>query len=79
MMNEIVTVIEQTQAKGDADIAKEGIVFTSHSPVNTDYLTAVVLERLFARLHRGDLKLAEKILTMQAKQTGISLHVDTEA
>ncbi|MGU3412616.1 hypothetical protein ACLBW0_02120 [Enterobacteriaceae bacterium C34A] len=76
MMSEIITVIEQTQAKADAEIAREGIVISSHSPANSDFLTAVALERLFGRLHRGDLQLAQRILTMQAKQTGISLHVD---
>lgn len=78
MMKEVVAVIEQTQAKADADIAHEGIKITGHSPANSDFLTAVTLERLFAKLHRGDLKLAETILTMLAKQTGISLHVDRE-
>lgn len=78
MMSELVAVIEQTQAKADEKIAREGIVMQSHSPANADFLTAVALERLFARLHRGDLKLAERILTMQAKQTGISVHVDPD-
>lgn len=79
MMNELTTIITQTQVKAEETIAREGIVMQSHSPANADFLTAVALERLFARLHGGDLKLAERILTMMAKQIGISVHVDREA
>lgn len=78
MMREITEVIARTEAKGDADIANAGIVITAHSPVNSHYLTAVAMESLFDKMHAGNLPFAQRILTMNAKRLGISLHVDPE-
>ena len=78
MYEQIIATIQQTEAKANADFAAAGITFTSHSPANADFLTAVVHERLFAQLHKGDKALAQLILTMNARQAGVSVHVDPE-
>ncbi|MFK3659170.1 hypothetical protein ACI2I2_01440 [Scandinavium sp. NPDC088450] len=76
MFKEIMAVIKQTEAKANADFDAEGITFTSHSPANSDYLTVASIEWLFNKLHGGNKAQAQRILTMMAKQNGISLHVD---
>ncbi|MRS15900.1 nitroreductase [Enterobacteriaceae bacterium RIT691] len=75
---EVISTINQTEAKANADFAAAGITFTAHSPANATFLKAVVHDRLFAELHAGDLALAQKILTMNAKQAGVSVHVDVD-
>lgn len=78
MYEEIIATIKQTEAKANADFADAGITFTTHSPANAEFLKIFVHDRLFEALHAGNKALAQKILTMNAKQAGVSLHVEAE-
>lgn len=72
----IQRAISAMEAEANAAFIAQGIVFSTHSPANADYLTASVLDNLFDTLHGGDRAVAAHILTMQAKRLGIALHVD---
>lgn len=71
LIEQVMNTIAETEMMANADFAAQGIVFSEHSPSNADYLTVSVLEGLFHKLHGGDLEIAERILTMMARQTGI--------
>lgn len=76
LIRRVTEAIAQTESAANAEFAAENITFTQHSPANADYLSVFLLGKLFDRLHKGDLSLGERILTMEAKRLGISLHVD---
>ncbi|MEL5491724.1 hypothetical protein ACV1WV_07985 [Serratia marcescens] len=76
LINLVTEAIAKTEVVANAEFARENITFTEHSPINADYLSIYLLGALFDRLHKGDLSLGEKILTMEAKRLGISLHID---
>lgn len=76
LIDQVARSIAQTEADANAEFAARGLTFSQHSPANADYLSAVVFGKLFDSLHRGNRALAERILTMEAKRAGISLHVE---
>lgn len=76
LIQQVEEAIAQTEADANAEFAQHGITFSSHSPANANYLSAVLLGALFDRLHRGDRALGAHILTMEAKRLGVSLQVD---
>lgn len=73
----IQNAISATEAEANTAFTAQGMVFSTYSPANADYLTASVLDNLFDKLHGGNLQVAAHILTMQAKRLGVSLHVNT--
>lgn len=72
LFEQVINIIAETEAIANADYAAQGFLFEKHSPSNADYLTVSVMEGLFHKLHGGDLEMAQYILTMMAKQMGIS-------
>ncbi|MDU1572333.1 MAG: nitroreductase [Pantoea sp.] len=76
LIRRVAEVIAETESAANAEFAAAGINFTQHSPANADYLTIFLFGKLFDRLHEGNLSMGEKILTMEAKRLGISLHVE---
>jgi len=76
LLRRVAEAIAETEAAANAEFAAANIRFTQHSPANADYLTVYLFGKLFDRLHAGNLSLGEKILTMEAKRLGITLHVE---
>lgn len=76
LLNHVTQAISRQEVAANAEFAEQGIVFTRHSPANADYLTVCLFGHLFDRLHGGDRALAQRILTMEAKRLGITLHVE---
>jgi len=76
LIKRVIEAIEVTESAANAEFAAVNITFPQHSPANAGYLSIFLFGKLFDRLHKGDLSLGERILTMEAKRLGISLHVD---
>ncbi|MGR3886345.1 hypothetical protein [Pseudomonas sp. 1152_12] len=76
VVERVTQVICEAEAAANADFSAQGFTFAEHSPANADYLTVCLMEELFRKVHSGDMAMAELMLTMMAKQEGISLHVD---
>lgn len=72
LIEQVINTIAEIEAMAHDDFASQGFVFAEHSPSNADYLTVSVMEGLFHKLHGGDQEMAERILTMMAKQAGIA-------
>jgi len=77
LINDTVELIHQTEREADKQLSEAGIQFDLYSPANRDYLTAVLHENLFDRLHKGDPETARLILTMNGKRVGV--YKDDEA
>jgi hypothetical protein len=71
LINDTVELIHQTEREADKRFSEAGIQFDHYSPANSDYLTAVLHENLFDRLHKGDPETARLILTMNGKRVGV--------
>lgn len=71
LINGTIDLIHQTEREADKRLSEAGIQFDLYSPANSEYLTAVLQENLFDRLHKGDLETAKLILTMSSKRLGI--------
>lgn len=71
LINDTIDLIHQTEREADKRLSEAGIQFDLYSPANSEYLTAVLQENLFDRLHKGDLETAKLILTMSSKRLGI--------
>ncbi|MEO8491789.1 hypothetical protein [Pseudomonas sp.] len=72
LVEHTIEIIADIESTANSDFASRGIVFTEHSPANADYLTVALMESLFSKVHQGDVVMAEWMLTMMAKQLGIS-------
>lgn len=73
LIRRVSDTITEVEAAANTEFCEENLTFALHSPANADYLTLFLFGKLFDRLHRGDMTLAEKILSMEAKRLGITL------
>lgn len=73
LYEKVIIAIEETETTASWDFVARGITFKDYFPVNADFLTISVVEKLFHKLHAGDKELAELMLLMMGKQANINL------
>ena len=47
-------------------------------PANKDYLMMTLVQHLIDQVHGGNMVLAQKMISMEAKRLNISVHVEAE-
>lgn len=73
MVAEIVAETERTAYK---QLQDHGIDMTEFYPANKDFLMMTLVQHLIDQVHGGDMVLAQKMITMEAKRLTVSVNVE---
>lgn len=78
-MNEkIADIVGETEAAAHQQLQINGIDMTDFSPANKNFLMLGIIQHLIDQLHGGDMVLAQKMITMEAKRLNVSVNVETD-
>ena len=79
VMNEkIAQIIEDTESTAHLQLKDNGIDMTDFYPANKHFLMMSLIQHLIDNVHGGDMALAQKMLTMEAKRLNISVNVEAD-
>jgi len=78
MMSEVIHVVEQTEKCANQELEDNGIDMTDFYPANKKFLMMTIVQKLIDEVHGGNMALAQKMVTMEARRLNVSVHVDAE-
>ncbi|EGQ5302182.1 nitroreductase [Enterobacter hormaechei subsp. hormaechei] len=83
MMHEkVAEIIAETETETETvahqRLKDNGIAMTDFCPANQNFLMMTLVQDLIDKVHGGDMALAKKMLTMEAKRLNISVNVEAD-
>lgn len=78
MTEEVANVVEKTEKAAHGELSDRGINMTDFYPANQPFLMMTIVQTLIDRVHGGDMVLAQKMITMEAKRLNISVSVEAD-
>lgn len=69
-------ILAETERTAHQQLQDSGIDMTEFYPANKDFLMMTLVQHLIDQVHGGDMGLAQKIITMEAKRLNVSIHVE---
>jgi hypothetical protein len=69
-------ILAETEKTAHQQLQDSGIDMTEFYPANKDFLMMTLVQHLIDQVHGGDMGLAQKIITMEAKRLNVSIHVE---
>lgn len=77
MLVQLLGLLRTTADDINAELAKEELLSSLEQPISVEYLTGVVQQHLFERKHKGDMAVAQQILThyqneLEAQQAALA-------
>lgn len=79
IMNEkVAEIIEDAESTAHLQLKDNGIDMTDFSPANKHFLMMSLIQHLIDNVHGGDMALAQKMLTMEAKRLNISVNAEAD-
>lgn len=74
-MNEkTAEIVEETERAAHHQLQESGIDMTDFSPANNLFLMVTLIQNLIDRVHGGDMTVAQKLITMEAKRLNVSVN-----
>ncbi|WP_395278623.1 nitroreductase [Enterobacter bugandensis] len=74
----VAEIIVETERTAHQQLQDHGIDMTEFYPANKDFLMMTLVQHLIDKVHGGDMVLAQKMITMEARRLNISIHVDAD-
>ena len=78
MTAEVANIVEQTEKAAHQELAEHGIDMTEFYPANLPFLMMTIVQTLIDRAHGGDMALAQKMITIEAKRLNVSVNVEAD-
>jgi hypothetical protein len=69
-------ILAETERTAHQQLQDSGIDMTEFYPANKDFLMMTLIQHFIDQVHGGDMGLAQKIITMEAKRLNVSIHVE---
>ncbi|HCM9478686.1 TPA: nitroreductase [Enterobacter roggenkampii] len=74
----VAEIVAETEKAAHQQLQDHGIDMTEFYPANKDFLMMTLVQHLIDKVHGGDIVLAQKMITMEARRLNISIHVDAD-
>ncbi|HCR2173137.1 TPA: nitroreductase [Enterobacter roggenkampii] len=74
----VAEIVAETEKAAHQQLQDHGIDMTEFYPANKDFLMMTLVQHLIDKVHGGDMVLAQKMITMEARRLNISIHVDAD-
>nr|WP_244997169.1 nitroreductase [Enterobacter dykesii] len=74
----VAEIIVETEKTAHQQLQDSGIDMKEFYPANRDFLMMTLLQHLIDQVHGGDMVLAQKMITMEARRLNISIHADAD-
>jgi len=78
MTEEVANIVEKTEKAAHQEISDHGINMADFYPANQPFLMMTIVQTLIDRVHGGDMALAQKMITMEAKRLNVSVSVEAD-
>nr|WP_253181822.1 nitroreductase [Enterobacter roggenkampii] len=78
MQARVAEIVAETERTAHQQLKNHGIDMTDFYPANKDFLMVTLVQHLIDQVHGGDMCLAQKVITMEARRLNISIHVDAD-
>ncbi|KGL55728.1 MULTISPECIES: hypothetical protein [Pantoea] len=75
MTEEVANIVEKTEKAAHQQLSDHGINMADFYPANQQFLMMTIVQTLIDRVHGGDMALAQKMITMEAKRLNVSVSV----
>lgn len=74
----VAEIVAETEKAAHQQLQDHGIDMTEFYPANKDFLMMTLVQHLIDKVHGGDMVLAQKMITMEARRLNINIHVDAD-
>lgn len=78
MHEKVAEIIEETERTAHQQLENSGIDIADFYPANKHFLMMTLVQDLIDKVHGGDMKLAQKMITMEAKRLNVSVNVEVD-
>ena len=78
MQASVAKIVAETERTTHQQLQDSGIDMIDFYPANKDYLMMTLVQHLIDQVHGGNMVLAQKMISMEAKRLNISVHVEAD-
>lgn len=78
MHEKVAEIIAETETVAHQRLKDNGITMTDFCPANKHFLMMTLVQNFIDKVHGGDMALAQKMLTIEAKRLNISVNVEAD-
>lgn len=78
MQARLAEIVAETERTAHQQLQDHGIDMTEFYPANKDFLMMTLVQHLIDQVHGGDMVLAQKIITMEAKRLNVNVNVEAD-
>lgn len=78
MQASVAKIVAETERTTHQQLQDSGIDMIDFYPANKDYLMMTLVQNLIDQVHGGNMALAQKMISMEAKRLNISVHVEAD-
>lgn len=78
MQARVAEIIVETERTAHQQLQDHGIDLTDFYPAHKDFLMMTIVQYLIDQLHGGDMVLAQKMITMEAKRLNVNVNVEAD-
>lgn len=76
MQARVAEIVAETERVAHQQFQDHGIDLTHFYPANKDFLMMTIIQYLIDQVHGGDMVLAQKMITMEAKRLNVNVHIE---
>ncbi|MCK1073066.1 nitroreductase [Enterobacter cloacae subsp. cloacae] len=76
MQARVAEIVAETESTAHQQLQDSGIDLTNFYPANKDFLMMTIVQYLIEQVHGGDMVLAQKMITMEAKRLNVNVNVE---
>ncbi|AFM60249.1 hypothetical protein [Enterobacter cloacae] len=76
MQARVAEIVADTESTAHQQLQDRGIDLTDFNPANKDFLMMTIVQYLIDQVHGGDMVLAQKMITMEAKRLNVNVNVE---
>lgn len=78
MQARVAEIVAETEKAAHQQLQDHGIDMTEFYPANKDFLMMTLVQHLIDQVHGGDMVLAQKMITMEAKRLNVNVNVEAD-
>ncbi|WP_336668141.1 nitroreductase [Enterobacter asburiae] len=78
MQARVAEIVADTESTAHQQLQDRGIDLTDFYPANKDFLMMTIVQYLIDQVHGGDMVLAQKMITMEAKRLNVNVNVEAD-
>ncbi|MCK6737285.1 MULTISPECIES: nitroreductase [Enterobacter] len=76
MQARVAEIVAETERTAHQQLRDHWIDMTEFYPANKDFLMMTLVQHLIDKVHGGDMCLAQKVITMEARRLNVNVNVE---